>query len=56
MGMLKGIMHALQTNYPERLGRMWMINAPWLFSGLWRVIKKMLDKKTTDKVIFGFPS
>lgn len=39
-----------QDNYPERLGRMYIINAPWGFSGVWSVVKKFLDPVTVEKI------
>lgn len=39
-----------QDNYPEILGVMFIINAPFLFSGIWAVCKGWLDKKTQDKI------
>jgi hypothetical protein len=39
-----------QNYYPERLGRLYMINAPWGFSGVWSVVKRWLDPVTVDKI------
>jgi len=39
-----------QDNYPENLGRMFIVNAPFLFSGIWLVIKPWLDDKTKAKI------
>ncbi|KAJ3192312.1 cytosolic factor, phosphatidylinositol/phosphatidylcholine transfer protein [Irineochytrium annulatum] len=36
--------------YPERLGRLFLVNAPGLFTRVWSVIKKWLDKGILDKV------
>lgn len=38
-----------QNCYPERLGDLFIINAPWIFSTLWPVIKLWMDKKTRAK-------
>lgn len=38
-------------NYPEILGRMFIINAPLLFSGVWAMIKPWIDEKTRDKIV-----
>lgn len=32
-----------QNNYPEILGNMFIINAPFLFAGIWAVVKMWLD-------------
>ena len=50
--MLKRVLHVLQTVYPERLGKMWMLNSPWVFSGVWRLVKGMLHKRTVSKIQF----
>ena len=39
-----------QENYPEILGKMFIINAPMLFSGVWAVIKPWIDEKTRNKI------
>ena len=31
---------------------MWMLNSPWVFSGVWRLVKGMLDKRTVSKIEF----
>ena len=39
-----------QNYYPERLGRLYLINAPWGFSSVFSVIKKFLDPVTVAKI------
>lgn len=39
-----------QDNYPEILGKMYIVNAPMLFSGVWCIIKPWLDQRTKDKI------
>jgi hypothetical protein len=39
-----------QNYYPERLGKMYMINAPWGFSTVWSVVKGWLDPVTVSKI------
>ena len=39
-----------QDYYPEHLGTMFIINAPWIFSGMWNFIKALLDPKTVRKI------
>jgi len=39
-----------QQYYPERLFRLFIINAPWLFSSVWALIKNWLDPVTKQKV------
>ena len=39
-----------QNYYPERLGKMYVINAPWGFSAAFNLIKKFLDPVTVSKI------
>ena len=39
-----------QNYYPERMGKLYIINAPWGFSGVFSVIKKFLDPVTVAKI------
>lgn len=39
-----------QNYYPERLGKLYMINAPWGFSTVWSFIKGWLDPVTVAKI------
>jgi hypothetical protein len=39
-----------QDYYPEILGQLWILNAPWVFKTLWSFIKVFLSETTLDKV------
>jgi hypothetical protein len=39
-----------QDHYPERLGHLYIINAPWGFSGVFNFIKGFLDPVTVAKI------
>lgn len=39
-----------QNYYPERLGKLYLINAPWGFSTVWSVMKGWLDPVTVSKI------
>ena len=39
-----------QNYYPERLGRLYLINAPWGFSSVFGVVKGFLDPVTVQKI------
>lgn len=39
-----------QNYYPERLGRLYLINAPWGFSTIWSVLKGWIDPVTVKKI------
>ncbi|KKK25555.1 hypothetical protein P175DRAFT_0496139 [Aspergillus ochraceoroseus IBT 24754] len=39
-----------QNYYPERLGKLYLINAPWGFSGAFSMVKSFLDPVTVEKI------
>lgn len=39
-----------QNYYPERLGKLYIINAPWGFSAVFGVVKRFLDPVTVAKI------
>ncbi|XP_073146665.1 uncharacterized protein [Henckelia pumila] len=42
----------LQDYYPERLGKVFVINAPYIFMTLWKIIYQFIDKNTRNKIVF----
>lgn len=49
-GYLKSASAISQNYYPERLGRLYIINAPWGFSSIFGVVKGFLDPVTVAKI------
>jgi hypothetical protein len=47
---LKQVAQCDQSNYPEVLQRVYVVNAPFIFSTVWGVIKGFLDKRVQDKI------
>lgn len=44
----------LDTNYPERVGKVFVVRAPWLFAVIWKMIKPVIPAATQAKIsIFG---
>ena len=41
---------SMQNIYPERLCKTYVINAPMIFTGMWRIIKSFLDPVVASKV------
>lgn len=39
-----------QNYYPEILGQMFIINAPFSFKALWSMFKSFVDEKTRKKI------
>ncbi|KAI1331588.1 CRAL-TRIO domain-containing protein [Xylariaceae sp. FL0255] len=38
------------NNYPERLGKMYVINAGWIVTNAWKFVKSFLDPVTASKI------
>ncbi|CAI7650436.1 unnamed protein product [Penicillium manginii] len=49
---VKFIIEIFQESYPESLGAMIFYNAPWIFSGFWKLIQGILDPVVAAKVHF----
>ncbi|KAI3336355.1 phosphatidylinositol transfer protein [Xylariaceae sp. AK1471] len=49
---VKFIIRAFEANYPECLGSLLIHNAPWIFSGIWKIIRGLLDPVVAAKVDF----
>jgi hypothetical protein len=50
--MIAKLMYVAQAQYPERLQKVMLVNAPLGFESAWKLIKPMLDEKTASKVGF----
>ena len=37
--------------YPEQLYRVYITNSPWVFSGVWSIIKGWIHERTRDKIV-----
>jgi hypothetical protein len=48
--LLKSVMGVMQDNYPENLGKSYIVNSPFVFTGVWKIVKNFLDEKTVEKV------
>jgi hypothetical protein len=48
--LLKVLADLLQNIYPERLGRLFVVNAPVFFTAAWAIIKLWLDQRVIDKI------
>ena len=38
---LQAIFELLQSHYPERLAALWFLNAPFIFWGVWRLVRNL---------------
>ena len=50
INILRSLQEIDQKYYPERLGRVFIINAPKVFTLFWNVIKKWLDDRIKSKI------
>jgi len=46
------LVKAFEAYYPETLGIMVIHKAPWIFSGIWKVLRPLLDPVVAHKVVF----
>ncbi|KJZ76195.1 hypothetical protein HIM_04277 [Hirsutella minnesotensis 3608] len=49
---VKLLIQCFEANYPESLGAILVHNAPWVFQGIWRIIRGWLDPVVASKVHF----
>ena len=49
---LKNIFALLQHHYVEVLSQLYMVGAPSIFWGLWRLVCPFIDPVTREKVVF----
>jgi hypothetical protein len=50
MDVFKGIAAVDQDNYPETMGATYVVNAPWVFTAVWKLVRVFLDDGVTAKV------
>lgn len=50
---VKFMIKVFEANYPESLGSVLVYKAPWIFSGIWKIIKGWLDPVVAGKVHFA---
>ncbi|PIA33501.1 hypothetical protein AQUCO_04100141v1 [Aquilegia coerulea] len=41
----------LQSYYPERLAKLFILSMPWFFVSVWKMVSHFLEKATLDKVV-----
>lgn len=49
---VKFILKCFEAHYPESLGFLFIHKAPWIFQGIWRIIKGWIDPVVASKISF----
>ncbi|KAI3719830.1 hypothetical protein L6452_20735 [Arctium lappa] len=49
-GLISGFQF-LQAYYPERLARLYILNMPWFFVSVWKMVSHFLEKATLNKIV-----
>eukprot|EP00937_MAST-01D_sp_MAST-1D-sp2_P006768 g6768.t1 len=47
---IKQLVNLNQNHNPERLGKCFLVNVPWIFQGAWAVIRPWIDQNTAAKI------
>jgi len=50
--MIRKLIYVAQAQYPERLHKALLVNAPYGFQTAWKMIQPLLDEKTASKIQF----
>ena len=50
--MIRKLIYVAQAQYPERLQKVFLVNAPYGFETAWSLIRPLLDQKTASKIRF----
>ncbi|CAM0909055.1 unnamed protein product [Alopecurus aequalis] len=45
-------LNIMQSYYPERLGRVFLIHVPYMFMAAWKMVYPFIDERTRKKIVF----
>jgi len=46
------LLHCVTNHYPERLGMLYLLDTPWIWSAFWNIFVNFLTKSTVQKIMF----
>ena len=49
---LASCFHILERYFPERVYKIWMLNSPFIFDALYKIVSPFIDPHTREKVAF----
>eukprot|EP01089_Gocevia_fonbrunei_P018307 TRINITY_DN6153_c0_g2_i1.p1 TRINITY_DN6153_c0_g2~~TRINITY_DN6153_c0_g2_i1.p1 ORF type:complete len:302 (-),score=66.50 TRINITY_DN6153_c0_g2_i1:17-922(-) len=52
IGFARELLNVLQSHFPERLGILFLSDAPFVFRAMWKVVSPFIDQTTLKKVVF----
>jgi hypothetical protein len=55
LSMVRAFLPILQNYYPEVVGRILLVEYPFIIWGLWKIIRPLMDVNTQNKVQFIKP-
>lgn len=50
IGFAKNLIHTMQSYYPEELGCCLLVNVPFVFKLLWKLVSPIMDEQTLNKI------
>jgi hypothetical protein len=51
----RAMMDTLEQHYPERMVKIYVVNAPGSFPAIWRMLSPLLDPHTAEKIRVAAP-
>ncbi len=55
MKALQAVFELLQSHYPERLHALWFLNAPFIFWGVWRMVRLLSNHLSKHLLVVESP-
>ena len=52
LAMTKNLIYILRDHYPERMLKVYVMDAPTVFRAIWNLIKHFIEPVTKEKIVF----